>query len=48
LPLHLYLLLAQGTSMPQVYGTAFVLMVIVLVSNVLATLYARRDGSTWK
>lgn len=48
LPLHLYLLLAQGTSMPQAYGTAFVLMVIVLVSNVLATLYARRRSRLWK
>lgn len=48
LPLHLYLLLAQGTSMPQVYGTAFVLMIIVLVSNTLATLYARREKRTWK
>lgn len=48
LPLHLYLLLAQGTSMPQVYGTAFVLMAIVLASNALATLYARRDEHTWR
>lgn len=48
LPLHLYLLLAQGTSMPQAYGTAFVLMVIVLVSNALATGYARRRNRTWK
>lgn len=48
LPLHLYLLLAQGTSMPQAYGTAFVLMVVVLVSNTLATLYARRRNRIWK
>ncbi len=48
LPLHLYLLLAQGASMPHVYGTAFVLMVIVLVSNSLATLYARKDGHIWR
>lgn len=48
LPLHLYLLLAQGTTMPQVYGTAFVLMIIVLVSNTLATVYARREKHTWK
>ena len=48
LPLHLYLLLAQGTSMPQAYGTAFVLMVIVLLSNTIATLYARRRKGKWK
>ncbi len=48
LPLHLYLLLAQGTTMPQVYGTAFVLMIIVLVSNTVATVYARREKHTWK
>lgn len=48
LPLHLYLLLAQGTSMPQAYGTAFVLMAVVLASNALATLYARRRNRAWK
>lgn len=42
LPLHLYLLLAQGTSMPQVYGTAFILMAIVLSVNLLAIYYSRR------
>lgn len=41
LPLHLYLLLSQGaTSMPAVYGTAFVMMVIILVGNLAAALYA--------
>lgn len=34
LPLHLYLMLAQGTTIPQMYATAFVLMVLVLVGNV--------------
>lgn len=48
LPLHLYLLLAQGTSMPQAYGTALVLMAVVLFSNTLATLYARRRSHLWK
>lgn len=48
LPLHLYLLLAQGTSMPQAYGTALVLMALVLVGNTLATLYARRRTRKWK
>jgi len=43
LPLHLYLLLAQGhTSMDTAYGTAFVMMAIILASNLLATIYARR------
>jgi phosphate transport system permease protein len=43
LPLHLYLLLAQGaTSMNTAYGTAFVMMVLILVSNLLATAYERR------
>lgn len=43
LPLHLYLLLAQGaTSMGTAYGTAFVMMVLILASNLLATAYERR------
>jgi phosphate transport system permease protein len=43
LPLHLYLLLAQGaTSMNTAYGTAFVMMVLILGSNLLATAYERR------
>ncbi|WP_369282921.1 phosphate ABC transporter permease PstA [Oscillibacter sp. GMB15532] len=48
LPLHLYLLLAQGTSIPQAYGTAFVLMMVVLLSNFLAALYAKRRNRAWK
>ena len=44
LPLHLYLLVAQGaTSLDTAYGTAFVMMAIILVSNLLATLYAGRS-----
>lgn len=44
LPMHLYLLVAQGaTSMDTAYGTAFVMMAIILVSNLLATLYAGRS-----
>lgn len=44
LPLHLYLLVAQGaTSMDTAYGTAFVMMALLLVSNLLATLYAGRS-----
>lgn len=49
LPLHLYLLVAQGaTSMDTAYGTAFVMMAIILLSNLLATVYARRSEKRWK
>lgn len=49
LPLHLYLLVAQGaTSMDTAYGTAFVMMAIILISNMLATIYARRSQNKWK
>lgn len=49
LPLHLYLLVAQGTtSLDLAYGTAFVMMAIILISNVLATLYARRRAKEWQ
>ncbi|MEA4920132.1 MAG: ABC transporter permease subunit [Clostridiaceae bacterium] len=44
LPLHLYLLVAQGaTSIDTAYGTAFVMMAVILVSSLLATLYAGRS-----
>lgn len=49
LPLHLYLLVAQGaTSMDTAYGTAFVMMAIILISNAVATVYARRSQRKWK
>ena len=48
LPLHLYLLVAQGaTSMDMAYGTAFVMMALILISSLLATLYARRSQKKW-
>ena len=48
LPLHLYLLIAQGaTSLDTAYGTAFVMMAILLVGNLLATTYARRSRRQW-
>ena len=47
LPLHLYLMLAQGTTIPQVYATAFVLMVLVLVCNVLVSGYAYIRKRRW-
>ncbi len=37
LPYHLYTLLTQGTSPTHAYGTAFVMMLLVLVSNAAAT-----------
>ena len=42
LPYHLYMLLTQGTSADNAYGTAFVMMMIVLVTNTLATWFALR------
>lgn len=42
LPYHLYMLLTQGTSPENAYGTAFVLMMVVLVTNTAATLFAWR------
>jgi phosphate transport system permease protein len=49
LPLHLYLLVAQGhTSLDMAYGTAFVMMAVILISNALVILYARRRQRAWK
>ena len=49
LPLHLYLLVAQGhTSLDMAYGTAFVMMAVILISNALVTMYARRRQREWK
>ncbi len=42
LPYHLYMLLTQGTSAENAYGTAFVLMMVVLLANSLATFFAWR------
>lgn len=48
LPLHLYLLVAQGaTSLPTAYGTAFVMMLLILLSNILATFLAGRRKPKW-
>ena len=48
LPLYLYLLVAQGgSSMGTAYGTAFVMMAIILISNMAATVYARRCQNKW-
>lgn len=42
LPYHLYVLLTQGTSPTNAYGTAFVMMLLVLISNTIATLITWR------
>ena len=42
LPDHLYMLLTQGTSSQNAYGTAFVMMLVVLVTNTVATWFAWR------
>lgn len=47
LPLHLYLMLAQGNTIPQVYATAFVLMVLVFVVNLVVAIYARSRRKKW-
>ena len=43
LPYHLYMLLTQGTSSVNAYGTAFVMMLIVLVANSIAIWFTRRN-----
>ena len=49
LPLHLYLLVAQGaTSLDAAFGTAFVMMALILVSNALATAYAHAVSRKWR
>lgn len=48
LPMHLYLLVAQGeTSMDMAYGTAFVMMALILAGSLAATIYARRSQKKW-
>ncbi len=42
LPYHLYILLTQGTSPANAYGTAFVMMLLVLLSNTIATMITWR------
>jgi phosphate transport system permease protein len=48
LPYHLYVLTTSGTnvteSRPMAYGTAFVLIMIVLILNLLANLIRRIAG----
>lgn len=42
LPYHLYILMNEGISMEKAYGTAFVLISILLFINIIAFLYANR------
>lgn len=49
LPLHLYLLVAQGaTSLDTAFGTAFVMMALILLSNALATAYSHAVSRKWR
>lgn len=49
LPMHLYLLVAQGgSSLTAAFGTAFVMMALVLLSSLVATLYARHSQERWR
>ena len=49
LPLHLYLLVAQGaTSLDTAFGTAFVMMALILISNALATTYSHVVSRKWR
>ncbi|MDO4842241.1 MAG: phosphate ABC transporter permease subunit PstC [Phoenicibacter congonensis] len=48
LPLHLYLMLAQQTTIPQVYATAFVMMAIVLVINAIVAVVSTKGKKKWR
>lgn len=42
MPVHLYLLAVEGINMPAAYGTAFLLMVLILMFNIGARLIVRK------
>lgn len=42
MPVHLYLLAVEGINMPAAYGTAFLLMVLILIFNIVARLIVRK------
>lgn len=42
MPVHLYLLAVEGINMPAAYGTAFLLMVLILIFNIGARLIVRK------
>ena len=43
LPYHLFMLLTQGNAPANAYGTAFVMMLIVLIANAIASLLSIRN-----
>jgi phosphate transport system permease protein len=45
MPIHLYLLAVEGINMPAAYGTAFLLMVLILIFNLIARYISRRYKS---
>lgn len=45
LPYHLYILVSQGISLNKAYGTALVLIVILIVLNITAALFTRKRRS---
>ena len=42
MPIHLYLLAVEGINLPAAYGTAFLLMALIFVFNMIARLISRR------
>jgi phosphate transport system permease protein len=44
--IHLYLLAVEGINMPAAYGTAFLLMVIILIFNLVARFISKRYSHT--
>jgi len=42
MPVHLYLLAVEGINMPAAYGTAFLLMILILIFNIGARLIVRK------
>lgn len=49
LPLHLYLLIAQGAgSLKTAYGTAFVMIAVLLLCRLAAAAYARYRERRWR
>lgn len=42
LPYHLYILISQGISLQKAYGTALVLIIMLILLNLLAALLSKR------
>lgn len=43
LPYHLYILVSQGISLEKAYGTAWILMIILIVFNLAAAIFLRKE-----